>query len=93
MPLSDEAKVQQLLEYRRGVDDREAAHMLAADQAARAVRGILEHLTEQNYGLAKDAVVQLLEQGLPNDHGGPVTHYPLFEAELAKQLQRRGASA
>lgn len=69
--------------------ERLAAHMIAAKQVTNRLRTVLEHLAGQNFGLAKDAIVELIENGLPNDHNGPVTHYPLFEAELAKQLRRR----
>jgi hypothetical protein len=86
-----ETERKQLEEYRADVADRETAHTLAAEATVRLVQSALDELNELNIGLAKAQLWALIEAGLPNDHGGPVTHYPLFETALENERARRVA--
>lgn len=92
MQLTDKER-DELIAYREDVADRESAHRLAAEGAAAAVRDALRNITNMDFGLAKFVLENLLEGGLPNDHGGPVTHYPLFDEALEKLRERRGTRA
>lgn len=88
MALTD-AERKSLEAYRADVHMRETAYQRAADDAARRVQAALHHIRNQNYGLAADWLEDLLGNGLPNDHGGPVTRYPLFEERLAALRSNR----
>lgn len=69
--------------------DRETAQWRAADRAFDAVVDAITHIELMDFGTAKRILEELRDFGLPNDHGGPVTHYPHFEEELEKIVARR----
>lgn len=71
--------------YRATVYARDRAHFLAAERARRVLDLAVEDIEEMNFGEAKRRLLELIERGLPNDHGGPVTHYPFFEEALEKE--------
>lgn len=78
--MSDEAVRARFAEMQK----RDTAHMLAAEDARRMLENIVWLIDRMDFGAAKDHLQTLIEDGLPNDHGGPVTSYPLFEKRLAQ---------
>jgi hypothetical protein len=79
-----------LQEWRTNTFLREQAHDLAAEQARRRVEAAVDSIEAMNFGEARETLRGLVENGLPNDHGGPVVSYPLFEEELAAISNRPG---
>jgi hypothetical protein len=76
-----------LAERRLHTAQRETAHVLAAETARRRVENALDDIRAMNFGAARETLRNLVENGLPNDHGGPVTHYPLFDEQLERQVE------
>lgn len=72
-----------LAEWRLHTAQRESAYVLAAEQTAAQVRSAIEAIGQLNFGDARVTLEELIERGLPNDYGGPQTHYPLFESRLS----------
>jgi hypothetical protein len=68
---------------------RETAYRRAADVTATRVEHAIEQLDAMNFGAAREILDALVQDGLPNHHGGPVTHYPIFETILAESVERR----
>jgi hypothetical protein len=73
-----------LAQWREGVHQRETAQMRAAEDVRREIEAALSDMEDENYGLARVILTRLVEEGLPNDHGGPVTSYPLYDKRLAE---------
>lgn len=76
-------------EVRREQLDRDTAHRIASERTRRALADVLTDICDHNYGLAERHITELMEFGVANDHGGPVTTYPFFEQALEELRRNR----